>query len=797
MPASKLLLAVAVGAAVGATAAAPAPAETDALSARYWQAWLAEVDHLLGPAERQAFAALSDDGERHAFVREFWRVRDPVPDTPQNELRDIWDFRTRQATLAFGGLDDVRSQHLLLLGTPLIRRFVCHEVTAEIYYWEVAGRQLAGGFVSFDGEPFAYHPRSQRVMAAFRRRRCPYDPLYRAWMSLPSPRRLVRISGLPAPDASWLTSFAAAATAGEDVGMADVAVATSFTEIFSDGARLEIRLRLPHLPSPPAGRDPRLIPTLDLRAALVGAETVRPIRHRFYLPPRLTSDEIDLVASRIVGPAGAGQLLVELVQEGGGVLHRELRDLEVPAPESVSRGVPVPRPTEPIVGNNVADLALRPRLRIEPPKGAVVGRTPIALELTGRGVETVHVLLDGRQAAVVRGRPLRPVLDFGRDPRPREVEAVGFDAAGREVARARARVNESSLPFKLLLRELARDAAGDVSVSIDVEGPASAEVDRVEVYAEETLEAVVRSLPARQVVPADATGRINYVRAVAFLADGRRAEEVLAVDLPGTLESFDVDLVELYATAVDAAGRPVLDLAAGDVRVVEDGVGQRVRELQAVESVPLTVAVLMDNSGSMEKGLADARASAKSFFASVLRSGDTATFLTFNHEPRLVVPLTSEAARLDAGIDAVSCWGGTALWDSVLLALYYFQGLPGHRALVVLTDGVDEHSRLEYEDLLDSAVRSGTSIYAVSMGPGREIGDAERLAELARATGGRHFRIASPKRLAPVYDQIREELHTQYRITYQSSSSGAEFRRVEVTSRREGISIRTGSGYFP
>src|SRR4029079_19059946 len=105
---------------------------------------------------------------------------------------------------------------------------------------------------------------------------------------------------------------------------------------------------------------------------------------------------------------------------------------------------------------------------------------------------------------------------------------------------------------------------------------------------------------------------------------------------------------------------------------------------------------------------------------------------------------------------------GTALYDSVVFALYYFNGLKGQRALIVLSGGKDETSKFKWEDTLDFARRAGVAIYTIGLGKELERDAKKALEKLAEETGGRSFFVDQASQLAPVYQSIQEELRSQY-----------------------------------
>ena len=214
----------------------------------------------------------------------------------------------------------------------------------------------------------------------------------------------------------------------------------------------------------------------------------------------------------------------------------------------------------------------------------------------------------------------------------------------------------------------------------------------------------------------------------------------------------------------------------------------------------IDIALLVDRSSSMAEEIREVAAGALAFFEQVLGPKDRAAVLTFNHQPELAVRFTGDPEVLAGGVAGITAEGGTALYDSLVEALYYFSGVNGKRALVVITDGEDQGSRYSFDEALDYARRTGVAVYTIGLGlPAAGARFRMQLQRLATETGGRSFLISRASELERVYDSIEEELRSQYLLAYQSTYSGRDggFREVEVEVKRPGVSANTIRGYFP
>jgi VWFA-related protein len=287
-----------------------------------------------------------------------------------------------------------------------------------------------------------------------------------------------------------------------------------------------------------------------------------------------------------------------------------------------------------------------------------------------------------------------------------------------------------------------------------------------------------------------------YLRAVARLEDGTTAEDLLLVTRADYAEELEVRLVEVFATVVDPAGRALHDLDADEFRISESGRRQEILRFERLEDLPLHVTLLVDTSASMAEHLPEVRKVAQGFFEAVLRPGDRASLMTFAERPREATPFTGEPRELSAGLAGLAAGRGTALWDSIVHAVYGLQGTTGQRALVLLSDGEDRQSRFDFEEAARYATSAGVTIYAVALQDGTTRASRARLERLAELTGGRGLFLDGPAELGPACSSIEEDLRSRYLLVYQAPEGGTEeFREVEVEVTRPGSTVRALRGY--
>ncbi|HYN22398.1 MAG TPA: VWA domain-containing protein, partial [Thermoanaerobaculia bacterium] len=388
--------------------------------------------------------------------------------------------------------------------------------------------------------------------------------------------------------------------------------------------------------------------------------------------------------------------------------------------------------------------------------------------------------------------------DLGSLPKPRTLSATGFDAGGREVAHHEILVNAAYNRFRIRLAEPRRGQRYESSLlaRADVEVPDGESIERVEVYLNETRVATLFQPPWAQPVVLPRDQPLAYVRAVAYLTDGNSTEDLVFVNAPEYLDEIDVDFVELYTSALDRQGRPVQGLAAKDFSVSEDGVRQEIARFERVSDLPIHAALILDVSASMESSLDEALDAALSFFERALRPKDRAALVIFNDHPHLAVRFTKDVSTLAGGLAGLKAERGTALYDTIVFSLFYFNGVKGQRAIVLLSDGKDEGSRFGWDEALDYARRAGVAIYPIGLG---EELEKRKLEKLAAETGGRAFFLKDAAELDAIYSKIQEELRSKYLIAYQSTNTSGsdDFRAVELKVSRPGVEVKTIRGYYP
>jgi Ca-activated chloride channel homolog len=255
-----------------------------------------------------------------------------------------------------------------------------------------------------------------------------------------------------------------------------------------------------------------------------------------------------------------------------------------------------------------------------------------------------------------------------------------------------------------------------------------------------------------------------------------------------------VNVVEVYASVTDAAGQPVRNLTRADFEIFEGGEPQVLSTFTAGD-VPLSVAIAIDRSFSMQgPRLALSRAAARAFLEE-LRAADEAMIVAIGSQVEVLAPLSRDRRAQLAVVDRLDPFGTTGLHDAVIASIDAIQAATGRRALVLLSDGDDKYSEASEAQALQRARESDVMVYPIALGARRP----PLFAELATLTGGRSYHLRDGKGLPDTLRAIARELREQYLLGYTPSRpivAGAnEWRAITVRVRRPDVQVRARDGY--
>jgi len=271
-----------------------------------------------------------------------------------------------------------------------------------------------------------------------------------------------------------------------------------------------------------------------------------------------------------------------------------------------------------------------------------------------------------------------------------------------------------------------------------------------------------------------------------------------------------VNEVNLTFTVTDGKGRFITGLTQDNFSILdEQHPPASVHSFQSLTELPLRICIAIDASDSITNYLKFQQEVAIDFLKRILRPGvDQACLIKFTEKPVLVEAFTDDINKLEASVRRVRVHGSTAVWDAVKFASETIadEKIEGEvrRALVLISDGEDNSSHVQFQDALDSAMRGGIAIEVVNtIAPASIVGAAvssnrQNMKRLANLTGGMEWSGGRPKELAKALAKIEQSLRSQYFVAYRPSGELApgQFRKIQmkVHGRRGKIAYR--SGYY-
>jgi VWFA-related protein len=279
-----------------------------------------------------------------------------------------------------------------------------------------------------------------------------------------------------------------------------------------------------------------------------------------------------------------------------------------------------------------------------------------------------------------------------------------------------------------------------------------------------------------------------------------------------------VTLVNLFATVRDKNKRIVGDLKQEDFKVLEDNQDQKISFFSKEVALPITLALLLDTSGSEQDMLGAIQEAGSAFLHRVLRKGDEALVMSFDSDVDLLSDFTDDRAQLDRAVrrsrinipSGGSIGGnpgpigsrqitGTALYDAIYLACSEkLNTEAGRKAIVIVTDAQDEGSKVKLEEAIEAAQRTDTVIHILLVADPRFGGNASVAHKLAEETGGRMIAVRSEKKLMEAFDEISEELRSQYTLGYYPTNTARDgkFRKIKVETNNHDLKVLARKGYY-
>ena len=450
-----------------------------------------------------------------------------------------------------------------------------------------------------------------------------------------------------------------------------------------------------------------------------------------------------------------------------------------------------PRPAPP-PRNEIAVSVVRPENKARVQGKLEIEAAPAVPK--GTTVKCVTFYLDGEKLGTLEKSPWVWPADLGPGLRVHKIRVVAENNLGKEAAAEVAtRAGRNEVRVRILKPRNGSQISG--RQTIEVEAAAHADSPLASVGISVDGREVFRSAKPPFAVDFDfgsAGGQEIVARAVNAL--GKEAEA--RVKLRG-IPPLEVDL---SATVADRDNNYIVDLDQERFTVVEDGVPQKILRFTR-EATPVSMALVLDTSGSMKRRVGAVREAA-AHFVSQIRPVDRVMVMTFADRVKTIQRLTSEVPALKTAVRSAGARGGTALYDAVVQSAKGLKREKGRRAVILLTDGKDENnpgtapgSRHTLEQCIAAAREAGVTVYA--MGLGDKVAK-DVLESIARETGGRAYFPPSLKDVDEVYGLIAKELRSQYTIGYSSTNRvrDGKWRSVEIRVPGTQYEVRARKGYF-
>jgi Ca-activated chloride channel homolog len=292
----------------------------------------------------------------------------------------------------------------------------------------------------------------------------------------------------------------------------------------------------------------------------------------------------------------------------------------------------------------------------------------------------------------------------------------------------------------------------------------------------------------------------NLLAASASLVSGVAAQQSPVIRV-------DVNLVRIVATAKNNSGQLVGSLRKEDFQVFDNGAPQAVAVFERQTDQPLSVALMVDTSGSTNKELKYETDSAARFLKALLSEGnprDTVALYTFNWEIVRDHYFTHSYTSLTNALKTLHGEAGTSLYDAIYLAARDLEDREGRKVMIIVTDGGDTTSSKSLKQALEAAQLADAVIYPVVVMPitndaGRNIGGENALTFMAEGTGGRTFLPTVGAELDRAFSEIVDELRTQYLLGFYPKNvplTKDRFHRLEVKVNRPDLRVSARNGYY-
>jgi Ca-activated chloride channel family protein len=782
-----------------------------------YQQFLIDVTPLITPAELNTFLTLETDPQRDLFIDDFWTRRDKTQGTTNHSFRKLYYERLEVVKEKYHGATTDRGKTFLQRGEPAdVQQVDCPRYVRPIEIWTYPGFvdepeyghpvRLIFFLPQDEREWVLFDPRNRLVSELFKHDKIFDGPgklkfdeecvtsgdLLRALrQSADNADRLYKFFVPPPVDPELIARIAhSVVIANPNAAKIEPRVTIAYPAAENGKTDVQMSIDIPRSAIQPAVVAQSKTYALDLVGELTrDGRMWENFRYRFDFPVETAREMLPLVVDRMLPP-------------GTYAARIKVSDRTSAAEAIIERDLEVPGVDEKKAANQQPATENTPAIRIVPlPDELLSGVQTINTILAGDDAKGVEFWLDGRKVAVRRSPPFSLDLDLGAVPQTHRIRVVAIDAHEQPIGGDEILVNTGTDPFRVRItspRVTPPRIVGRTRVLLDLRVPKGHALRGVDLFWNENKVATLHDPPYVQTIDVGSRDQIGYIRAVATLDDGTTSEDTVIVNAPSQLEEVNVHLVELPTTVL-AHGRPVTTLDQSAFKVLDEGKPVKLAKFEHVKDLPLSLGLAIDTSASMQPRMTEARTSASEFLEKVLRPGDKAFLVSFDSQPQVAQTWSSSREELNTALSKLRAEESTALYDAIVYSLYNFVGVKGSKALVVITDGRDTTSKYTFDQALEYARRSGVPIYAIAVGlKGADLKVKHQLAAFCGETGGNMYAIDSASQLGKIYDDIHNELRSQYILGFYPGNDvkpGGKWRdvTVQVTEGR----AKTIRGYYP
>jgi Ca-activated chloride channel family protein len=290
----------------------------------------------------------------------------------------------------------------------------------------------------------------------------------------------------------------------------------------------------------------------------------------------------------------------------------------------------------------------------------------------------------------------------------------------------------------------------------------------------------------------------NEIKVEATDSLGNRATDSVTLKPFEITEISEVTRVLVDASVQDKNGRFVRALSSHDFEVSEDGIPQAL-DLAGEEDQPATFALLVDSSQSMARRIDFVRETARRLVG-FMRGRDRMMVVPFSKTLEPITGPTNDRATIVDAIGAINSSGGTAILDCLTALAGRMDHVEGRRAIVLITDGYDEHSGTAFDDALKAVKAVQATVYVVAIGgvAGVSLKGERFLRALAKDTGGRAFLPSREEELESVHTVLSSDVQNRYLLSYTPSNQeiDGKWRTINVSVTDPGLKVRARAGYF-